>query len=153
MQHRTHDGGTMAVSMMRRSGEKAPAPKAEGIRNQEQIRVLVVDDDGDMRDTLRDILQMKGYDAVSAPDGVEGLALFRSGGFDLVVSDYHMTSMHGPEMFREIRKIDAKVPLIIAFGGSREEEDIAREAGACVVLRKPFEIDALDTAIKKALAH
>ncbi len=143
----------MAFSMVGRGPQRQKAPEAEAIRKSAQVRVLVVDDDQDMRDTIGMILEGKGYAASTAADGSEGLALFRAGAFDLVISDYHMTSMHGPEMFREIRKINPDVPLIIAFGGSREEEDIARAAGACAVLKKPFEIEALDKEIRKALSH
>ncbi len=151
--HSRHEGGTMAFSMMDGGAPKGRQPKSETILRQAQVRILVVDDDGDMRDTLSMILEGKGYSATTAPDGADGLALFRAGKFDVVVSDYHMVTMHGPEMFREIRKIDARVPLIIAFGGSKEEEDIARDAGACAVLKKPFDIEALDREIKKALLH
>lgn len=136
---------------MGRGGPKNRKPEMEEIRK--QVRVLVVDDSDDTRDTLCDILDLSGYSAKGAADGLLGLEAFRSGKYDIVISDFHMPNMNGPDMIREMKKVVPDIAVIAAFGGSDEEVAIIKQAGACAVLRKPYEIDDIEREIKKALSH
>lgn len=144
------DRGREAVSLtMGTSGIRA-APEAEAIRK--QARILVVDDDPDMRESLCMLLEVKGHQTAQARDGSEGLARFREGGFDLVISDFHMVGMNGLEMVKLIKALNPDVPVIMASGEAHQEErEHMRAAGAMAVLVKPFEMDDLESAIIKAL--
>ncbi len=129
---------------------KAP-PAAESLRRCATARVLVVDDGQDLCDLVCDILKLKGMESTSARDGRDGLARFRSGDFDVVVSDVHMPVMDGITMLRELKKISPDTPVIIAFGGEQEEADEAMAAGAFSVVRKPYDMMELVKEIRRAL--
>ncbi|TAN44758.1 MAG: response regulator [Nitrospirae bacterium] len=96
----------------------------------ENTKILLVDDDGFVREMLGMILEAHGYEVVTAEDGTEALSkLAGDNGFKLVVSDMNMPKTNGLELVREVRKNGNTVPIIIlsAFG----ERDILDEAMTC----------------------
>ncbi len=75
-------------------------------------KVLVVDDSGTMRKIIIRSLLAAGFtDIVEAADGVEGLAAFQAGMFDLVMTDWNMPNKNGLELTREIRATGSQVPI------------------------------------------
>jgi DNA-binding NtrC family response regulator len=81
-------------------------------------KILVVDDDDYMRDSISETLKRKGYDLGAAGDGASALDLLAKDSFDLVISDFKMPAMNGIELLEKIRKMDLEVPFLImtAFG-------------------------------------
>lgn len=118
-------------------------------------RILVIDDETNIRTMVRLALVHSGYEVETAGDGVEGLQKFGDGSsFDLVLLDQRMPGMPGIEVQRAIyeRAPQAHVIIITAFGTI----DLALEAiqaGASDFLRKPFTADTLRLAVKSALAR
>lgn len=116
-------------------------------------RILVVDDEHNIRMMIRLVLRKEGHEVVEASDGPEGLEVFGDGSeFDLVLLDQRMPGMEGVEVLREIKKVraDARVIMITAFG----TVDLALEAagaGAADFLRKPFTTEVLRSAVASAL--
>jgi DNA-binding response OmpR family regulator len=116
-------------------------------------RILVIDDETNIRTMIKLALTHSGYEVGTASDGAEGLQAFGDGSsWDLILLDQRMPGMSGIEVLREIfkRKPDMKLILITAFGTI----DLALEAiqaGASDFLRKPFTADTLRTAVKSAL--
>jgi CheY-like chemotaxis protein len=116
-------------------------------------RILLVDDEANVRLMIRLALQHVGHTVETAADGPEGLAKFGDGtGWELTLLDQRMPGMEGLEVLREIRGRDlgAKVIMITAFGTI----DLAAEAirtGATDFLRKPFTADILRDAVQAAL--
>jgi DNA-binding response OmpR family regulator len=118
-------------------------------------RVLLAEDDEEMRTMLAAALRHEGYEVEEAHDGNELLARVRSsvlstdGGapVDLVVSDIRMPGCSGLEVLRSLRDEDWAVPfiLITAFG-DEETHRTAEEYGATLVLDKPFEMGDLCAA-------
>src|SRR3569832_142447 len=101
-------------------------------------RILVVDDDGHIREVVRFTLQQGGYQVVEAKDGAEAWRAFEAGSFDLVVLDIIMPEADGLEVCRRIRA-KSRVPII--FVSSRDEEldrVLGLELGADDYLVKPF---------------
>ena len=95
-------------------------------------RVLVVDDDGHIRDVMRFTLQQGGFQVVEAKDGAEAFAKFEAGGIDLIVLDIVMPESDGLEVCRRVR---SKSRLPIIFVSSRDEEldrVLGLELGRCV---------------------
>ena len=82
-------------------------------------RILVVDDDGHIRDVMRFTLQQGGFQVVEAKDGAEALSQFSAGGIDLVVLDIVMPESDGLEVCRKIRA-QSRLPII--FVSSRDEQ-------------------------------
>jgi DNA-binding response OmpR family regulator len=118
-------------------------------------RILVIDDETNIRTMIRLALEHVGYEVETASDGQEGLQKFGNGeGWDLVLLDQRMPGMAGIDVLKEIyrRNHSARVILITAFGTI----DLAIEAiqsGASDFLRKPFTVDTLRGAVRNALAR
>jgi general secretion pathway protein E len=107
--------------------------------------ILIVDDDADMRETLSDILEDKGYNVVIARDGSRAVAEAGMRHFDLALIDIMMPGMNGIETLREIKRANSGITTMIMTGHSALEGMVsdALKAGVDGVLYKPFEIDAI----------
>jgi len=105
-------------------------------------RILVIDDEALIRETIRIKLEQSGHEVIEAANGVEGLRALEDGRFDLVVTDIIMPEQEGIETIRKIRDRDQRVAIIAISGGGRGRNyqflDIARKLGADAALPKPF---------------
>lgn len=116
-------------------------------------KILIIDDESNIRMMLRLALEHVGHGVTLAADGFEGLEKFGGGGeWELVLLDHRMPGIEGIDVLKEIRarKVDARVVMITAFG----TVDLASEAlraGATDFLRKPFTIEVLREAVEAAL--
>lgn len=110
----------------------------------EKLRILVVDDNKEFCQNVADILELKGYEVVSAHDGFKGLKLVKRNGFDLVLMDVKMPVMDGVETFRKVKKVAPDTPVIMVTAFA--VEDLMTEAlreGAYGSLKKPLDFDQL----------
>ncbi len=113
-------------------------------------RVLVVEDDGEMREMIAHMLELEGYDVERSPDILHMLEFFMDSSgapqnFDLVISDIRMPGISGIEALEGMRYCDCHVPpfvFITAFGDASTHERAA-ELGAAATLDKPFEMQDL----------
>jgi DNA-binding response OmpR family regulator len=99
------------------------------------IKVLVAEDDENIRAGLVDILEGEGYATVAAEDGARALHLFREERPDFVCLDIMMPGMSGYDVCRAIRGEDARVPVVFI---SAKSEEIDKELGADDFIVKPF---------------
>ena len=81
------------------------------------VKILVVDDDRDSRDSLAEILETSSYQVDSAANGKEALAKLAGGGYELVITDIFMPEMHGYELVRRMHQIYRETPVIVFTGG------------------------------------
>lgn len=107
------------------------------------LRVLIIDDDEDVRQTIAGILAESGCEISHACNGSEGMARIREKPpTSVVIVDLIMPEMEGIETIREIRRIDAKIPIIAMSGGVPMSPvdylAAALKLGADCALRKPF---------------
>jgi len=106
------------------------------------VRILVVDDDFQMREMLGVILERKGYDVKTASDGKAALQLQSTKPFDIVITDMIIPEKDGLETISELRRGYPRVKIIaISAGGRNRPEgylELARQIGADRVLVKPF---------------
>ena len=120
-------------------------------------RILVIDDDDLVRDTLARILVRGGYEAVSAKSGREGIARFRENPPDLIVTDVIMPDQDGIETIVELRQMDPAPPIIAISGGGRAKAmqflDAAEKLGANKVLSKPVKQADLLAVIAELLSR
>ena len=133
-----------------------PLPSTERPRT----RLLVVDDEDFVRDLLSEILQGEHCDVYVAESGSEALSTFRDMEFDAVFTDVGMPGMSGWELAREIKQINANIPIAVITGwgeavGSHEQ----KAAGVDWIIAKPFTADRIaelvrdiDLARKKSVA-
>ena len=118
-------------------------------------RILVVDDDPDMRAMLQQTLQNAGHEVFSAADGREALKQNRLTAADLALVDIFMPNKDGFETIAQFRKEFPKVGLIAMSGRPPEAHvlTVAQRLGAIEVLQKPFVADEVLTAVAKVLAR
>ncbi len=122
------------------------------MRRQESPRILVVDDDPDIRANLSDILGDLGFCIDTAEDGPSALRLVSQQPYDIALLDLKMPGMDGLTLYREIKKHRAGVVsvLVTAFSGPKTTED-ALSAGAWKVLAKPVDMPKLLHVLDEAL--
>ncbi len=116
-------------------------------------RILIVDDEPEIREELAEYLTGKGYRVIVAGDGPEGLAKFRAEPCDLAITDMKMPGMAGDEVIRHLRGIAPELPVVVLTGhySAKDVED-AKLAGAAAVLNKPIKLRNLHEALKTLLA-
>ncbi len=116
---------------------------------------MVVEDDIYMRNSLAEVLRRKGYEPVMCANGPEALNAFRSGFFDLVISDIKMPSMTGIELLDKIKKADPTVTfmLMTAFGDVPLAVDAMKKGAYDFIEKGPDLLEKLEFSIDRALQH
>src|SRR3954452_17417739 len=107
-------------------------------------RVLIVDDEPNLRKVLGAHLQREGYEVVLAPDGEAALAVVEKGGVDVVVTDMVMPKLDGLALLRMLTESHPDLPVImITAHGTIDSAVEALKLGAFDYITKPFERDEL----------
>ena len=117
-------------------------------------RILVVDDNQDIRFIVREILKRKEYEIEEAANGLRALeALENNGHFDLILSDLRMAQMDGLQLLDQLKERGYKIPVVIlTVYSSSDEPKIAIEKGAIGYLLKPFTARQLVAMVERHLA-
>lgn len=120
------------------------------------MRILIIDDDAEIRDMVCRILSDENYETFAAANGKEGLELLsESSNFDIVITDLIMPEKEGIETIREIKKDFSHIKILAISGGGKDSAEgylqIAKGVGADLTLCKPFIKQDLLEAIKKIL--
>ena len=117
--------------------------------------ILVVDDDGDVRELLCQMLEQQGYMAVPAASGRQALERLEVLTPDLVITDVVMPEGDGFEVLLKLRLLAPRAGALVMSGGGRMAPDIyletAKQLGASAVLRKPFTRAEMLDAVRLAL--
>ncbi|MCL2139057.1 MAG: sigma-54 dependent transcriptional regulator, partial [Treponema sp.] len=115
-------------------------------------KILIIDDEKNIREGLAASLEMDGYNAVCAASGDEGWKRYGNGDIDLVISDLRMPGMDGVELMRRILAETPGFPVIILTGhGTVENAVNAMRDGAWDFLTKPVNLKRLSLLVKRAL--
>jgi DNA-binding NtrC family response regulator len=116
-------------------------------------RILVVDDDANIRLIFQTMLSRAGYDVVTASSGIQALELLLDKDPELVILDIKMPDIHGLEVLSLIREAENEVPVIIcsAFEGMKEDF-IIQSSNVFEYLVKPVDLKVLSAVVKRALA-
>ena len=116
-------------------------------------KILIIDDDPDIRDACQSILEPEGYGISVANDGLSGLQMIREHGFDLVLLDLKMPGIDGMEVLKRVKEDDPDaVVVVITAYGTVESAVQAIKLGAFDFLSKPFSPDEIRIAVKRGLA-
>ena len=108
----------------------------------ERILILVVDDQFGDRETLKAILEDKGYRVATAKDGGEAIQMVEEKHYDIIFLDIRLPGMDGVETFERVKEIDPKAAVIMMTGYT--EEDLVKRAvsgGAYTCIYKPFDME------------
>lgn len=111
-------------------------------------RILIGDDEPNVRDAMADLLRILGHTVTLASSGEETVKRFREGEYDLVFTDLGMPDLSGWEVAKAIREMDPQIPIVLATGwGAEINDETARERGITRVLAKPFTVQKLSSLI------
>lgn len=117
--------------------------------------ILVIDDDAGIRKLLSAILENANYSVSTAESGLEGLKLFETNTYQLVLLDLRMPGMDGPETIRAMRKIDASTPIYIVSGFHseffKELKNLREDGVEFQILKKPIEKENLLSLVNRLL--
>jgi len=128
--------------------EKIEPPSGE----MEKVKILVIDDEEDVRELIRDILTDSGHEVEIAANGINGMQLFKEKEFDLVFTDLGMPGMSGWQVARAIKDMSGKVPVGVISGWDIEmEESEMRERGVDFVAHKPFKVDHILKLVREGI--
>lgn len=113
--------------------------------------ILVVEDEANILEGLSDLLESEGYSVRTAADGEAGLAAYRAKRPDLMLLDVNMPKMNGFEVCREIRKADARLPIVLLTARIEEIDKVrGLERGATDYVTKPYGMNEL---LARVAAH
>jgi two-component system response regulator MprA len=119
------------------------------LRKNRVVRILVVDDDRAVRDALRRVLTLAGYEVECADDGDEALDLIGRSSPDAVVLDIGMPGVDGVEVCRRLRQRGNRVPILMLTARVEVADRVAGlDAGADDYLVKPFDIEELKARLR-----
>src|SRR6476659_2328117 len=114
-------------------------------------RLLVIDDDTDVRESIGRMLRSAGYTVYTAPSGEEGFTMARDGAFDVILSDMRMSGMSGLDVLRKLREHRVDSVFIIMTGcGTVDTAVEAMKLGAVDFVQKPFFRDELLMRVRAA---
>ena len=117
-----------------------------------KAKILLVEDDINLGDVLRDYLELQDYEVVKALNGKEGLQVYNSQPFDLLLLDVMLPLMDGFTLAAEIREINRQVPIIfLTARGQMEDRVTGFKAGCDDYLTKPFSSEELELRIGAVL--
>lgn len=116
-------------------------------------KILIVEDEPQVRDVLRMLLSFDGHEILTAGDAQEALALFEQGGFDVVITDYAMPGMKGDALALALKARRPGQPVIMVTAHA----EVLKTSGVPMpgvdhLVNKPFKIQELRDAIHKAAA-
>jgi DNA-binding NtrC family response regulator len=117
-----------------------------------RFKILVIDDEPILRESLEVALKTSGYEVLTARTGEEGLEFLRTENPDLILLDHWLPGINGDEVLRRIRVEDPEIPVIVMTAqGSIEMAVNSMKMGAFDFLVKPFELDHVEALIIKGL--
>ncbi len=115
-------------------------------------RILVIDDEKAIRNTLKDVLEYEKYEVDLAEEGISGIEMYSQGHYDAVLCDIKMAKMDGIEVLQKLQELSADVPVIMISGhGNIDTAVDSIKKGAFDFLEKPLDLNRLLITIRNAL--
>ena len=148
-------GTTMRISL-------PSAPHVEDVSNDDSsddteqaitiANILIVEDEERIRETLVDMLELRGHEVASAANGEEGVSMFKAGSFDIVFTDLGMPGLSGWDVAKAIRGTNSDVPIVMVSGwGVGIDKSEMEKNGVDEMLPKPFDIDEVWQLVQRIM--
>ena len=134
------------------SSKKRKQPKSERPPNARQ-RILVVEDDPDIRRLNTEILTYSGYQVDAANGGVAAWFALEQNNYDLIVTDNNMPNGTGVDLIKKLRAHHLAIPVVMATGTVPPPDALLGHAITPVVMLKPYEFEDLLKTVKNALSE
>jgi len=117
-----------------------------------KARILVVDDEKEVRELLADILTSEDHEVQTSADGTEGLALFSHDHFDIVFTDLGMPGISGWQVAEEVKKISITTPVAVITGWEvKMDASELKKRGVDFIVNKPFQIQHMLKLVEKGM--
>ena len=120
-------------------------------------RILIVDDQGEIRTAVQRALERDGHEVMVAVNGLDGARAVRGVAVDLALIDIHMPEMDGFELLINFKTAAPSMPVIVMSGSEQSRRlDLLKDAsllGATGILAKPFTLEELRAAVARALVQ
>jgi CheY-like chemotaxis protein len=127
--------------------------QVEGFENgTPMVRIMIIDDDEEMRSLLKDFFEEEGFETDSASNGVDALRTLSKDHFDLVITDIRMPGLTGLDILPRIRRLKPEIPIIVMTAYA--SDDVRRRSlsgGATTYLEKPIHLSKLRTVIREVV--
>jgi CheY-like chemotaxis protein len=144
-------GTTVSIYLPRTHEEVAREAFAQGKgKAVRRAKILVLDDDDDVRTVTRDSIKELGYEVVALGDPREALDRLAKESFDLLITDVAMPGMTGVEVARHVRADGSALPIVFSSGYA-DVQSFGEELSDEVVLKKPFRLMEISARIEAAL--
>ena len=115
-------------------------------------KILIIDDEVDICEMLKDFFTERGYRVIYALTGLGGLDAFNIEKPQIVMLDLFLGDIYGLEVLKKIKSIDrSSIVIVITGSGSKEDEEKAKELGADFYMDKPFSVAALKKLLLEIL--
>src|SRR4051794_17820281 len=151
----SHRAGRRKPEMKELSSASAPRGSrvcTRGIPSPVNESILLIEDDGRIREIVERGLRARGFRVASAADGVSGVALARTGSFDLVLLDLVLPDAHGLVVLRALRALEARMPVVALTALDDMDAKVqGLDAGVDDYVTKPFSIEELGARIRARL--
>jgi DNA-binding NtrC family response regulator len=114
-------------------------------------RILIIDDEKAIRNSLKEILEYEKHEVEVAEDGISGIEIFQNNNFDVVLCDIKMPQMDGIEVLDKLQDLSAEIPVIMISGhGNIDTAVEAIKKGAFDFIEKPLDLNRILITIRNA---
>ncbi len=144
-------GTTFKIYLPLASSQSEKTPQDERVEaKNKKIKILIVDDEPYIRDVLKEMLLILGYEAFSAESGKKALEILDDyPDVELAIIDYSMPEMNGLELLKKIRALNSKIKVVFSSGYAKEDIKEVVTGEAITFLQKPYSMNNLKKAIDK----
>ena len=152
VESREGEGTTFTVKLPVSGKKGAEEKRKPALKKHLKVRILVIEDEKEIRELLTDILTMNQFEVDVASNGSEGVTLFKEKKFDLVFTDLGMPGMSGWQVAQEIKKIDNRTPVALITGWQvKAGAEEMKEKGVDLMINKPFQIDQVLRLVQEGM--
>jgi DNA-binding response OmpR family regulator len=115
------------------------------------MRILVVEDEENIRKVVKKILEINEFEVLEASDGAKAMDIFYSQKIDMIILDWMLPKVNGIEVLKMVRQ-ESSIPILMLTAKTQDDDEVeGLEVGANDYLKKPFSIKVLLTRVKKLL--
>jgi len=127
-------------------------PEEEKIKQNTGKEIMVVEDEPEIRNIMKSILQSQGYNPHCFESAEMAIASFKRDKFNMLITDLGLSGLNGWELIKSIRKVDQTIPILIVTGwGNEINQDRLKENSVNAMIAKPFKIDQILSTVHELL--
>jgi PAS domain S-box-containing protein len=146
-------GATITVQLPKLEEAIEAKEKKSTLKNDNKGKILIIEDEEDVRHLLKDILAEDGHEVKTASNGNKGIELFKKKQFDLVFTDLGMPGISGWQVAQKIKKLNDMIPVTLITGWKIQfKESELKKRGVDFIVNKPFKVEQILNAVQEGLA-